>query len=372
MAKNIVNRVSGASARPSGIYAMDWDGVVAALAGDGVLAGLGVAPQGSPNMTVAVAAGQARVGGYFPFYAGGNVTITAADSTLDRFDIVVVDYNGAVSAVAGTPAAQPMVPAIPANSICLAKVFVKAGATAIRNDGVQFANQQMVFDDRCLVADYFDAYDEFLPGALVTTGNIGALAWGTSASGTAANAVQAGEALHPGILRLVTGATSGNNSRLHLGASATAVQFLPANLARVRLLVRIPTVTLLAVKLGLGVDVSDAAAGSLGSAGAWVEFVPATSLKWRYGTRQASASTMNADTGADVAANTWYQFDLVRLQNGNWQFARNGALQFTHSANLPTTGVTLGVLVHTLTTVLRNIDVDLAGLNFAPLGNRWT
>ncbi len=372
MAKNIVNRVLGASARPSGIYAMDWDGVVAALGGDGVLAGLGVAPQGVPNMTVAVAAGQARIAGYFPYYAGGNVTITAAVSTLDRFDFVVVDYNGAVSAVAGTPAAQPIVPAIPANSICLAKVFVKAGATAIRNDGLQFVNQQMVFDDRCLVGDFFDLADEFTQGALVTTGNFGALAWGMTGATPGTAAYQTGTDKHPGILRLVTGGASGNNQRIHMGSSATVAPFLPANIARFRALVQIPTITTLAVKLGIGVDLADAAAGSLGSAGAFFEFVPATSAKWRCTTRQASTSTTNADSGADVAANTWYQFDIVRLQNGNWQFAKNGALMFTHTANQPTTACTLGFLCHTLTAAARNLDVDFCGLNFAPLGNRWT
>jgi hypothetical protein len=138
------------------------------------------------------------------------------------------------------------------------------------------------------------------------------------------------------------------------------------------MVVSIPTITSIAVKLGLGVDLSDAAAGSLGSAGAFVEFVPATSAKWRYTTRQASTSTTNADTGADVAAGTWYQLDIVRRQDGNWQFAKNGVLAFTHSANQPTTAANAGMLVHTLTTAARSLDIDFFGLNFKPLGNRWT
>jgi hypothetical protein len=136
--------------------------------------------------------------------------------------------------------------------------------------------------------------------------------------------------------------------------------------------VSLPAVTTMAVKLGLGVDLSDATAASLGSAGAFIEFVPATSLKWRYVTRQGSTSTTNADTGADVAASTWYQFDIVRLQNGNWQFAKNGVLAFTHSANQPSTAVNAGFLVHTLAASARNLDIDFFGLNYGPLGNRWT
>lgn len=361
----VPNKAAAAYARQAGGFADLVDQIAAALAGDGVLTGMGVAAQGSPDMTVAVAAGQTRIGGYPAAYAGGNVTIAAADSTNARFDLIVCDYNGTVSRVAGTASAYPVPPDLPANSIQLAQVTVLAGATSIAND--------KIIDKRPLIVDYFDLYDEFLSAALATTGNISGAAWGTTASGTAANAFQAGEDKHPGILRLVTGATSGNNSRIHLGASATAVApFLPANLGRHRFIVRIPTITSIAVKIGVGVNMSDAAAGSLGSAGAWIEFVPATSAKWRYGTRQASASTMNADTGADVAANTWYQFDVFRRQDGAVQFLKNGLLAFTHSSNQPTTACTMGALVHTLTAAARSLDIDAIGMNFAPLGARWT
>jgi hypothetical protein len=372
MAKQIPNAPAGAATRPHGIFQLDWDGVVASIAFDGVLSGLGVAPSGSPDMNVVVSGGQARIGGYFPYAAQQNVAIAAADATLDRFDLVVIDWNGTVSRVAGIAAAQPLMPNLPANSICLAKVFVKAGATAIRNDGVQFAGQQMVFDDRCIVADYYDLFDPFIASGLTTTGNIGALNWSTSAAGTAASSYLAGEALHNGIYNIQSGATSGNSTRIHFGAAASTAVFVPANLARLSYLARIPTITTLAAKLGAGQDISDAAAGSLGTAGAWVEFVPATSAKWRYGTRQASASTMNADTGADVVAGNWYQFDIVRLQNGNIQFAKNGVLQVTHTTNLPSTSLNIGALAHTLTAAARNLHVDDFGLNWAPLGQRFS
>lgn len=364
MAFGIPNKADALYPRQAGGFSADIDTIAAALAGDGVLSGLGVSAQVTPNMTVAVAAGQVRIGGYFPYEVGENVTIATADTTNDRIDLIVIDYNGVVSRVGGTAAAKPVPPAVPANSLQLAQVYVAAGVTSIVAGAIK--------DKRPTAIDFFDLADEFTQGALVTTGNFGALAWGMTGATPGTAAYQTGSALHPGILRLVTGATSGNNQRIHMGSSATVAPFLPANIARFRALVQIPTITTLAIKLGIGVDLSVATAGELGTAGAFVEFVPATSAKWRYTTRQGSTSTTNADTGADVTANTWYQFDIVRLQNGNWQFAKNGALAFTHTANQPTTACTLGFLCHTLTAAARNLDIDFFGLNFAPLGNRWT
>lgn len=364
MSFTIPNQAAAAYARQAGLYQADIDSLVAAFAGDGVLSGLTCTAQASPDMTVAVAAGQARIQGYFPYFAAQNATISAASGSNPRIDLISVDYNGTVTVTAGTAAAAPVCPALPANSVPLAQVYVQTSATSIGSNAI--------VDKRVAVYDVFDAADEFTSQALVTTGNISSLAWGTTAATGGTMAFQTGSSLHPGVLRLVTGTASGNNQRIHFGSAATTAVFAPTNVARVRMLVSVPTITTLAIKAGIGQDVSDAAAGSLGTAGAFVEFVPATSAKWRYTTRQGSTSTTNADTGADVVAGNWYQFDIVRLQNGNWQFAKNGVLAFLHSANQPTTVCNMGFLAHTLTTAARNLDIDFFGINWAPLGNRFT
>ena len=98
-------------------------------------------------------------------------------------------------------------------------------------------------------------------------------------------------------------------------------------------------------KFGAGVDLSVATAGDLGTAGAWFEFVPATSGFWRFLTRQASVNTLNTGAAA-VVANSWYDMVINRLQNGNIQFVQNGAVLFTHTANLPTTNVNVGLAVN--------------------------
>ncbi len=62
--------------------------------------------------------------------AAASVTLVAADVANPRIDLVVVNtWTGAVTAVAGTAAATPQPPGLPANSVGLAQVRVNAGAT---------------------------------------------------------------------------------------------------------------------------------------------------------------------------------------------------------------------------------------------------
>lgn len=62
------------------------------------------------------------------------VTITTADGTNPRIDVVVADNaTGAITAVAGTAAAVPVVPATPAGKTALARVAVAAAATGLAN-----------------------------------------------------------------------------------------------------------------------------------------------------------------------------------------------------------------------------------------------
>jgi microcystin-dependent protein len=108
------------------------DMIAAAFAGTGVVSGCAVTAQGSPNMTVAVAAGSIAVAGTVAAVTGGNVTITAANATNPRFDLIVVNNTGVKSAVAGVPNAAPVFPD-PAGQVVLAAVRVPANATVIDN-----------------------------------------------------------------------------------------------------------------------------------------------------------------------------------------------------------------------------------------------
>jgi len=125
---NAANAEDVSQAQPDSV---DFAIMVAAFAGTGVVSGCAVTAQGTPNMTVAVAAGTVAVGGTQAAVTAGNVTITTANATNPRFDLIVANNAGALSAVAGTAAAAPVFPAIPANSVVLAAVRVPAGAASI-------------------------------------------------------------------------------------------------------------------------------------------------------------------------------------------------------------------------------------------------
>jgi len=110
---------------------VDIDILVAGIGGDGVVSGCAVTAQGSPDMTVAVAAGVVKIGTTVVAVTSGNVTIGTADSTNPRIDLITVNNSGTKACTAGTAAAQPVDPAIPANSVVLAAVYVPANDTTI-------------------------------------------------------------------------------------------------------------------------------------------------------------------------------------------------------------------------------------------------
>lgn len=113
---------------------------------------LQVSQNGTPNMSVNVAAGQCVLPNtqnttYGGVYSGAlndatvNLTIAASDPTNPRIDLIVAQvedaaYSGGnndwkLAVVTGTPAASPSPPTAPANSISLAQVRVNANVTSI-------------------------------------------------------------------------------------------------------------------------------------------------------------------------------------------------------------------------------------------------
>jgi hypothetical protein len=65
--------------------------------GYSVLDGLSGAEQGTPDMTVAIAAGTVRLAHFPKSISAGNATIDAHHDTLGRKDIIYIDANGAIA-----------------------------------------------------------------------------------------------------------------------------------------------------------------------------------------------------------------------------------------------------------------------------------
>lgn len=138
-------------AKQSEVDKVDLDILVAGQRGDGVISGAAVAAQGTPDMTVAVASGVVKIGATVVSVSAGNVTITTANATNPRFDLVTVNNSGTKSVTAGTAAAAPAFPAIPASSVVLAAVYVPANDTAIQSN--QITDKRVLLPDALHVED---------------------------------------------------------------------------------------------------------------------------------------------------------------------------------------------------------------------------
>lgn len=132
MAGTLPDKGEGQNDLQSVLFQEYLDVIVAGIQGiDAVLVGCAVTAQGSPDMTVAVAKGAVLSNGaLFPVTAG-NATITTADGTNPRLDLVVVNNAGTKAVRAGTAAANPKPPARSANDVVLAVVYVPAADTTI-------------------------------------------------------------------------------------------------------------------------------------------------------------------------------------------------------------------------------------------------
>lgn len=128
-------------------------GLAQGVVGAGSMA---VTQNGTPNMSVNVAAGfavvagtnNAPVQGAYNVYndATVNLALAASNATNPRIDVVCVTvqdayYSGATNTgllqvITGTPGASPAVPAAPANSLVLAHIYVGANVSSVSNSNI--------------------------------------------------------------------------------------------------------------------------------------------------------------------------------------------------------------------------------------------
>lgn len=91
----------------------------------------GCAVTGAASMTPTVAKGAVISNGVMFAVASATVTVTTADATNPRIDLIVIDSAGAKQVRAGTPAGSPKPPNRTANDVVLCSVMVAATVTTI-------------------------------------------------------------------------------------------------------------------------------------------------------------------------------------------------------------------------------------------------
>lgn len=119
----IPNEADAANANQAEPDKVDIDILVAGAKGDGVVSGCAVTEDSPQSTNVAVASGEVIVAGAQATVAAGDVDCGAAHGSLPRFDLIAVNSSGTKSAVNGTANANPVFPAIPANSVIIAAVY---------------------------------------------------------------------------------------------------------------------------------------------------------------------------------------------------------------------------------------------------------
>jgi hypothetical protein len=219
-------------------------------------------------------------------------------------------------------------------------------------------------------SDFQDLCDDFMFGS-VETGEFGELAW--SASGNLGTHVQvAGTANNPGILRIVTGATSGNRANFHPGNGAAIAATTFAGIGYFQLVHRSTDRTTNLTRVGLGTDVSST---THGTDGLWVEST--NGGNWLCFGRNNGASTSSTDTGAAATANNWFRHEFYRVPStGDWEVYQNKVRVATYtSAQGPRTTIagTFGGSVAISAASARNIEIDYARVRLGRFtGQRWT
>jgi hypothetical protein len=84
------------------------------------------------GLTVNVTAAIYRINCVTYNSGAGSVTLSTADATNPRYDVVYVDNTGSIGVITGTASANPSIPQVdPATQIELTSIFVDAGATSL-------------------------------------------------------------------------------------------------------------------------------------------------------------------------------------------------------------------------------------------------
>ena len=201
--------------------------------------------------------------------------------------------------------------------------------------------------------------DDFLDGALTTTGNIGSIGMGITGTVTVANV--AGLTDHPGIFAI----TANNN----VGSVNSGRTILSANVERFTAIVRQTDIT--TMSMCIGVQSSGTVADETAQ-GYYFSFNPATDSHWRTITRDAT-DIESQNTTVTVTSTNWYLLDIVHdFTTPSIKFYVNNTLVTTHTTRIPTTQALLySFALDSNEAVAKVMDVDYIRVETRN-GQRWT
>lgn len=112
-------------------FRQDIEAIVLGLKDTGVLTGGVTTAEGTPDRRVNVTSGTGYTAGSAVSWSTTDVTLTNADATLDRLDMIVVNASGTVTVRTGTAAAETDPADFTAGDILLAFVFLPHGTSTI-------------------------------------------------------------------------------------------------------------------------------------------------------------------------------------------------------------------------------------------------
>jgi len=117
------------------VYTDDINQIIDALQQNGVIDGFAVST--SSGLTVSIASGNAYVNGKkVSRDTSQTVTLSDADASLDRIDLIVLDEDGDASAIEGTPLTNPVPASFSATKVVLAYVTVSAGSSSLSSSDI--------------------------------------------------------------------------------------------------------------------------------------------------------------------------------------------------------------------------------------------
>ena len=135
-----------------GIIESELNSIVNGLNNEGVLSG-GDTSKGTGNWDVDYTAVEATIGGTRVSASADTVTLSAADGTDPRIDLITIDNTGTVSATEGTAAATPTSPDIPSDEALLAVVTVRGGSTNLVGSDIR--NRRIILPDESALSVSF-------------------------------------------------------------------------------------------------------------------------------------------------------------------------------------------------------------------------